>query len=373
MMKLFKNIFLFTLLLIVSGTITAQKQSFDVVSYTVPKGWQQQQNDASVQLSVTDKKTGAYAIALITKATGSGAAANENFNSDWNRLIKAAVQVNDVPAMQDLGSENGWDIISGTAHYTDDNQKGLATLITATGGGQMVSVVLMTNTDTYQNELLAFINSLELTKASSDNANKTVPANSTNGSSIVGLWVSYNTESSGMYNGFPQLTGGYMRREYAFYEDGTYLFRAKDWMVYVKDILFVYETGTYAVSGNQITLSPQKGKGEWWSKAESGRTIGWGKLVRASADYKLEKTTYSFDFASYIGNDEITLTLRSSKATQRDGEDGDKTGLQEYRYKSRNINNSLIDNPPGFKTGFENKQINAVTVQQSSSATKNEK
>lgn len=336
-----------------------QKQTFDVVTYTTPKGWQQQQNDASVQLSVTDKKTDAYSIALITKATASEATATENFTADWNRLIKGAVQVNTKPSMLAPAKDNGWEIISGTAPYVDGNQKGVATLITATGGGQMVSVVLMSNTDKYQNELLSFINSLVLTKASSNNAanKKPVTTNKASGTSIVGMWVFYNTESSGMYNGFPQLTGGYMRREYVFYNDGTYLFRAKDWMVYVKDILFVYETGTYSVNRNQITINPKKGKGEWWSKAASGRTNEWGKLVRASTDYKLEKATYTFSFTQFKGNDEITLMLQSSKPTQRDGKDGDKTGIQEYRYTSRDIKTTLIDNPPGFKTGFENKKL----------------
>ncbi|MFT3675126.1 MAG: hypothetical protein QM781_04435 [Chitinophagaceae bacterium] len=352
-----KKIFFLLFLSITSAIAFAQSVSFDVVSFTVPKNWQQQLNEVSMQLSVTDKKTGAYAIALITKSTASDANATENFNSDWNRLVKGSVQVNTEPSLLEPANENGWKIISGTANYTDGSQKGLATLLTATGGGQMTSVLLMTNTDKYQNELLSFINSLELAKASSQTPipGNTANTNDTNSSSIVGMWVFYNTESSGTYNGFLQLTGGYMRREYVFYEDGSYLFRAKDWMVYVKDILFIYETGTYTLNGNQITITPKKGKGEWWSKAASGRTNEWGKPVRASTNYKLETTTYTFDFSKYQGNDEITLTLKSVSPTERDGKDGDKTGVQEFRYKSRDIKKSLIDNPPGFKAGAENK------------------
>lgn len=356
-MQLFKKLLVFHFILFMSLTACTQKQSFDVLNYTAPKGWQQQQQESSVQLSVLDSKTGAYALALITKATASDAGAADNFKTDWDRLVKSSVQVKDAPAMQEPATENGWNIISGTAGYTDDTQKGVATLLTATGGGQMVSVVLMTNTQQYENDLLAFIHSLQLKKAVQGEAVN--PATSTpgsnNSSGITGMWVFYNTESSGMYNGFPQLTGGYMRREYIFYKDGTYVFRAKDWLVYVKDILFVHETGTYSVNGNQITLSPQKGKGEWWEKAASGRTSGWGKLVRASTDYKLEKTTYTFDFVQFKGNDEITLSLQSVKPTQRDGKDGNKTGIQEYRYTSRDMNNSLIDNPPGYPTQIKTK------------------
>jgi hypothetical protein len=353
-MHLLRKILLLQFILLMGMSGYTQKQTFDVVSYAAPGSWQQQQKEAFLQLSVMDEKTGAYSIALITKAIASEATAGENFTADWNRLIKAAVQVNTEPAMLEPTADNDWEIISGTANYVDGNQTGLATLLTATGGGQMVSVVLMTNTDKYQNELLAFINSLALAKASPGAATdkKTIAPSNANRSSIAGMWVFYNTESSGTYNGFPQLTGGYMRREYVFYNDGTYLYRSKDWMVYVKDILFVYETGTYSVNGNQITINPQKGKGGWWSKAASGRTSEWGKLVRASTDYKMEKATYTFEFVQYKGVDELTLVLRSSKPTQRDGKSGDKTGAQEYRYTSRDIKKTLIDNPPGFKTGF---------------------
>lgn len=365
----FKILLTFTIIFLMSVIGYAQKQSFDVVSFTAPKGWQQQQNEGGIQLSATDKKTGAYAIAIITRATASDADVNENFNSDWEKLIKSIVQVKEDPAMQEPVKENGWDIVSGTANYTDGEQKAVATLLTATGGGQMVSVVLLTNSAKYEDELLTFINSLEITKViASTSINTNPPANNKgNKPAIEGLWIFYNTESSGYANGFPQLTGGYMRREYLFNADGTYTFRAKDWMIYVKDILFVFETGTYSVNGNQITLSPKTGKGQWWSKVPNN-TKAWGKLVRASTDYKLQKTTYIFDFTSYKGNDEITLSLRTAKSTQRDGKDGDKTGVQEYRYKSRALNNSLIDNPPGLKTGVENKTSAPAVASQSNSS-----
>ncbi|MFV0606655.1 MAG: hypothetical protein ACK5NK_12515 [Niabella sp.] len=344
-MKLF---FLQTIMLLFATVLLAQKQNFEVVSYAVPKGWQKTQNEGGLQLSATDKKTGAYIIALITKATGSNENASTNFNTDWARLVNASVQVTGEPIMETPMQENGWEVISGAANYTDEGSTGMATLLTATGGGQTVSVLLMTNAKKYQDELLAFVNSLELAKAPSavtGNGNSSGNKNV----SMVGMWVFYNTESSGNYNGFPQLTGGYMRREYVFYNDGTYLFRAKDWLVYVKEILFVYETGTYSINGNQITLTPKNGKGAWWSKATDGKTSGWGKLVRTSADYKMEKASYTFEFLHTSGANESVLLLNASKPTVREGKTGNNSTAQQYRYTSRDIKKSLIDNPPGWK------------------------
>ena len=363
-MQLLKKIFVFHSVLLMSLNACTQKQSFDVLSYTSPKGWQKQQNEGGVQLSVTDNKTGAYAIALITKATASDAGAADNFKADWDKLVKASVQVNDAPDMQEPITEKGWDIISGTANYTDNAQKGLATLLTATGGGQMVSVVLMTNTQQYENDLLAFINSLELSDAqkntnNSTNTNTTTTA-ATDNSSIVGLWVRYTIETSGYSNGFPQPSGGYFRKEYAFYDDGTYLFRMKNWAVFVKEIEFVYETGNWKLNGNKLTLTPRQGKGGWWSKAASNRTSEWGRLAR-SGSWKLEPVTYTVDLHYFSGSNETQLILTAPSQTARDGEQDNNT----FTFAPRALDKSLIDNPPGFKTGFEHKVLNTLPTKTS--------
>ncbi len=227
----------------------------------------------------------------------------------------------------------------------------------------------MTNTRQYQNELLAFVNSLELAKPSQAATNNTVPAitGETGKSSLVGLWCDYALETTGIYfNGFPQYTAGYMRKEYTFYPDGTYQFRNKQWLTTMKEILFVFETGTYSVNGSQLAISPKQGKGEWWGKAAGGSTTEWGKLIKAS-EYKVEKITYSFEIKYYSGSENYTLILKPGTPTQREGGTFNAPNdPYEFHYTLREKLGSLIDNPPGFKTGFENKSFTS-----SSSSTKN--
>lgn len=159
-----------TIYLIIAGMFLsvlsgyAQKQTFGVVSYIQPKGWQPQQGSGGLQLSVSDAKSGAYAIAVILKAKASEAMADENFKTDWDKLVKGTVQVDDEPTMEKPVKENGWDVVSGMANYTDGGNKGMVSLISATSKGQTVCVTLMTNTNQYQNDLVAFLNSLELAK-----------------------------------------------------------------------------------------------------------------------------------------------------------------------------------------------------------------
>lgn len=359
-----KKVTLLTIHIFLAAAAFAQKQSFDKVSYTEPKGWQQQQHEGGMQLSVTDKKTGAYAIIVITKATASPATANENFTNDWNKLVKTTVQVNGEPVMQVPGNEQGWNIITGSANYTDGAKTGAATLLTATGGKQTVSVVLMTNTDQYQNELVGFLNSLELATPIQNEIDNGAITNGASQTSVAGLWCDNHLEISGYYNGYAQYTAGYFRREYLFKEDGTYIFRLKNWSVFMKEILFSYESGTYVVKGNHLSIIPAQGRGEWWSKVNNNTTL-WGSRLKA-ADYKLERMEYTFEIKYFSGSKNYSLIVNPNKTTERDGT---YTGPTSFSYTKYEDGKSIIDNPPGFKTGVENKSTTAATPVQNKNST----
>lgn len=77
--------------LLIAAFAFAQKQTYDIVSYTLPRGWQSQQVDGGVQLFVTDNKTGDYAIAIVTKGMASTGSVEEDFNSQWKSLLVKTV------------------------------------------------------------------------------------------------------------------------------------------------------------------------------------------------------------------------------------------------------------------------------------------
>ena len=349
-MKSLKHIILVSFLL--TNLISfAQQETYDVVSYTIPKGWQKQQVNGGVQLFVTDNTNGGYAIAIITQSMATTGSASDDFNSQWKSLLVNTVNSITQPKMEGLVQDEGWEILTGTGNYVDRGVKGLATLVTATGGQQTAAVVLMTNTQQYENDLLTFINSLSLKKLEQESTPvvNTQPSSAPGKNSIVGLWHSYLNETSGYLNNMPQYTAGYFRKEYTFKADGTYEYRLNNWSVNMKDIQFAYEAGTWVLSGTNLTLTPARGKSGWWSKAASNRTNEWGKLVKES-DYKLEKQTYTFNIEYFSGSDDYTIVLRSTRPTQRDGGNFNAAGEPlEFRYTFRKEFGSLIDNPPGFK------------------------
>lgn len=334
----------------------AQKETYDVVSYTLPAGWQKAENTNGLQLSVTDSKTGEYAMAVIIKSTGSNATANENFSNNWATLVKGTVSVSDEPTMLEPAKDKDWDIVSGWAHYTDGANKGVVTQITATGYGKVSVLITMTNAEKFQNTLKDLLNSLELTALSASRVQNTPASGAAVGTSIAGLWTSYITETNGTFsNGMPMTTGGYFRHEYVFNADGTYRFLEKDFSAYSKNIFFAYETGTWSINGNELTVTPAQGKNEEWSKNASGRNNEWGGLLKTTGR-KLEKITYTVEIEYLSGAKETRLNLLYDKPTNREGrQSNDDSHQNKWHYYSRAIDKSLIDLPPGMKTAFESK------------------
>jgi hypothetical protein len=62
------------------------------------------------------------------------------------------------------GNENGWEIQSGVAPFQKDGNQGLAMLVTASGFGKMVNVLVLTNTQAYETNITAFLGSISLKK-----------------------------------------------------------------------------------------------------------------------------------------------------------------------------------------------------------------
>lgn len=350
-----KSFILISCMWLMSGNILfAQKQSFDVVSYTMPKGWEKTVTENAVQLSTKDDGKGNYAAAVIVRSVESSASATENFTNSWNTLVNGTVQVTGEPALSDMGIEKGWKLISGQANYTHGSTQGIVTLITATANEKMASVVVMSNTNKYQDEVMVFVNSLELTTVTTT-ANTNNQTNSTvnsNQPGIIGIWGQYNNESG---------TSGYDWREYYFYADGTYQYLQKNISyLYQNDIIIAFEKGTYKLSGNKLEIIPLNGTTEIWSKAGSDKA---GKLLKTDTR-SLEKISYAMDLHYFSGIQKTNLVLQYSKQTLRDGPFTNNADFKNSWLYQRpyNADKASIELPAGTKIQFNKKSFAASST-----------
>jgi len=174
-----KKIILVAVNIVLVASALCQKQSFDVVNYTIPAGWNKTEMTKGIQLSAPKDGTGNYASVIVLSSVATNLQPQENFTNSWEKLVKTTVTVSGAPIMQGPAIEKGWNIISGQANYTDGGNKGLVTLIPATGNNKMTNVVIMTNTDKFQNQVTDFINSLDLNETATSQSDNTNTVSST--------------------------------------------------------------------------------------------------------------------------------------------------------------------------------------------------
>lgn len=146
------------------GNSFAQTETFDLATYTAPKGWKKQPAESAVQFSKKDATKGTYCLITLYKAVRGTASSKENFDWAWSSLVKEMVTVSAAPDMQPAATENGWEVQSGYAPFENEGEKGIALLVTSSGYDKMVNLVILTNTDAYEKDMTSFIESINLKK-----------------------------------------------------------------------------------------------------------------------------------------------------------------------------------------------------------------
>ncbi len=326
----------------------AQKQTFDVVSYTAPKNWTEQKGEDNISYSKIDGSS--WAQIAIYQHRNSEGDIQTDFDKEWNELVAANKTISS-PEKTEPQTAEGWTVMSGSGVW-QYNGANVATMLTVYSNNSVcISVLCNATAKPYLKDYQTLIGSLDLdaSKATetSSTENNSASAN-TNGVSLTGLWIQYRGEDAGYANGFRMTTGGYFRKEYLLKEDGTYIFRMKNWSAHQDNIYFVYETGTYTVNGSQLTISPKQGKAGWWKKY-GNITDKWGSYLKADNDYKPEKTTYPFYTQHPENRNDMLLILTNPNATKRDGTIDINDGTTKKWVYGWGGTKSLIDNPPGFK------------------------
>ena len=315
-----KKIILFLALYVFTSNILAQTGTFDITTYTAPKGWKKEAKESTIQFEKEDAAKGTYCLITIYKSVPGTADPKENFNMAWASLVKERVTVSVEPTMQPADKENGWDVQSGYASFENDGNKGVVVLATSTGFGKMANIIVLTNTDIYEKEMTAFLGSVHLKRLKTapieQKENKTPIPVVNNNSPIVGTWGKSGSVNPAYGNAAATGNSGYSKDQYTFNSNGTYTFISKTFRYSYDQLLLVKENGTYTINGTDLSINPQKSILEAWSKKNG--TDNWGTLLRTQVR-ALEKITYQFTKHYFSGIQVWNLVLQHATPTQRDG------------------------------------------------------
>ncbi len=162
--------------------------TFDISTFQPPKDWQRHPSEATIRFSTEDKATGTYALITVFKSLPGTADAKENFDVAWQTLVKGSVNVATAPQVFPSDNKQEWKAQGGFAPFEKDGEKGVVVLVTISGYGKMVNVMVLTNTQTYEPTITAFLESISLKKPIAE----TVPLKTISASPITGPTASAN-------------------------------------------------------------------------------------------------------------------------------------------------------------------------------------
>jgi hypothetical protein len=337
----------------VSIQLLAQKEKFDLVTYTPPVNWKKeaQQNVVGYTFMSKDKKT--FCQVGIYRSTTSKGSIELDFESEWNDLVVKTYKPSVAPEANEVIEADGWKVKSGASNFSLDGGTAMVLLTTMSGFNRVVSIIALTNSQDYLKDIEAFLSSIDLEKPKETPP----PAVNNTGSdnSILGTWGASASDQSDyrVKNGVMN----YIKRQYTFNTDGTYRFVTKAFDPLMDKLILGKENGTFQINGNSITLSPQKSVLESWTKKEGGDDFG--KQVN-SQSLPLEKTTYQFRKHYFSGIQETDLVLQADKPTKRDGPfSGNTVYSNAWYYGPISKSNPLIEFP-GQNSQAGNTSVPAV-------------
>jgi hypothetical protein len=161
------------LLLSLTGGLFAQtRESYDIISYTVPAGWKKETKESGISYSTENEKERTFCAIAIFKSLPGSTDSQKNFDAAWEAVVKEMVTVSLAPAMQPGAGENGWKAISGYAPFESDSTKGIVLLVTTTGYEKMSNIVILFNSENYQKEIEGFLASVEMKMIPASQNNK---------------------------------------------------------------------------------------------------------------------------------------------------------------------------------------------------------
>jgi hypothetical protein len=333
------------LLLAVLSSIAQTSETFDLTTFRPPAGFKREVSESSIRFSKVDEGSGAFCLITLFKSIPTLASSKENFDSAWRTLVRESLGVTAPPQMQPANNPEGWKAEMGSAPFEKDGIKGVAVLVNVSGHGRMVNVLILTNSESYESAITGFLEStsLKLPKA------ETAPAITQAASpavSIEGTWAAGTSgvQRSDDYKNPYSVNGyGYGKAQYTFNANGTYDFYSKTFRMTNNNILLVKEHGTFQISGNNITITPQTSVIQAWSKRDG--TDKFGKLLTTQSR-RLEKVTYQFTKHYFSGIQIWNLVLQAQAETERDGRFSTNTTFSNaWYYAPISPNNTAIDLP----------------------------
>src|SRR5215218_9328227 len=165
----FKQIVIFFLLLQTMLPVQAQKETYDLVTYSLPKdsagiSWKKETSETVISYTAINKTTGGWCRIAIVKSTISKGTIEQDFDSEWEQLILKNYKLTGSPQLNDVVETDGWRSKAGGTKFTFNNADAIAMLTTFSGYGRCASIVATTNSEEFLKQVAILLTSINLNK-----------------------------------------------------------------------------------------------------------------------------------------------------------------------------------------------------------------
>jgi hypothetical protein len=147
-------------------TSIAQQQTYDLITFTPPKGWKKKSDIANaISYSTTDNVKRTWAQIGIIKSTTSKGSIDADFENEWKELVVKPYKqygITEQPLAIDTQTFNGWKLRTGLGKFVFNKDTSIVLLNTFSDGQRCASLTMMSNTKAYGEILDKFLASVNL-------------------------------------------------------------------------------------------------------------------------------------------------------------------------------------------------------------------
>lgn len=143
-------------------TANAKTETYDIATFDLPQGWNQEYAKNHLSLSTVNKKKRTWVKIGLYKSIDSAGAVEADFTRDWKQLVLTPLGGRDETPQRHARTADGWTITTAGSRFPFDGAEATVMLTNLTGHGKTVSVVAMTNADGHVATIEAFFQNLRL-------------------------------------------------------------------------------------------------------------------------------------------------------------------------------------------------------------------
>ena len=82
------------------GSMAQVSESFDIATFTIPKGWTKDASERFLQITTEDKAAGTYCVITVYRSVPGASDSRESFDLAWKSIVKETVNPSVAPVMQ---------------------------------------------------------------------------------------------------------------------------------------------------------------------------------------------------------------------------------------------------------------------------------